>query len=134
MIKDMPEYFLALVSQYTAAINPEQAQRYSKSVISAWYFSSNAETQSKLRKLLPAYLLPQNRLFHSMRKPKTNPNQDLVYNTRLLTELSVTDQKEINHITSGVFRSLKVISSQKNKFAYAELIEGSKLKSIFIKS
>ena len=133
-MEKVPEYFIGLVSQYTGAINTEQSARYARSVIEAWYFSLDQLSQAKLHETLPSYLAPRKNIFNSILKPKLNPDQDSVFTARLMSELSITDPNEVKQITSGVLKSLKIVSSQKDKFKYSELIAGRKLKKIFIES
>lgn len=133
-MEKLPEYFIGLVSQYTGALNSEQAERYARSVIEAWYFSLDQEAQKKLRETLPKYLTSSRRVFQSVLKPKLNPDQDAIFSTRLMHQLLITDQYEVRQITAGVFKSLKIVSSQTDKFAYSRLISGRSLQKIYIGS
>lgn len=133
-MEKLPEYFIGLVSQYTGALNSEQAERYARSVIEAWYFSLDQEAQKKLSATLPKYLTPSRRVFQSVLKPKLNPDQDAIFSTRLMHQLLITDQYEVRQITAGVFKSLKIVSSQPDKFAYSRLISGRSLQKIYIGS
>jgi hypothetical protein len=130
----MPEYFLALVSQYSGALNKSQAERYAKSVVDAWYYSSDNKTKTELLSLLPEYLRPQKKLFHNVLSPKVNLDQDDIFISRVMAELSKTDSNEAEQIIAGVFKSLKIISSQKSKFKYHSALNGRMIKKVFIEA
>lgn len=130
----MPDYFIALLTQYSGALNQEQAERFARSIVDAWYFSSDEESRKKLMKLLPDYLRPKKNLFFSIVRFKSKISQDEIFFTRLMIDLSKTDQDEIVQIIKGVMKSLKVVSSQSNKFAYSNLFTSKKLQKIFIEA
>lgn len=130
----MPDYFVALVSQYSGALNQDQAERYARSIISAWYFSSDEPTRKKLISLLPEYLRPKKNLFFNSVRHKSKISQDDIFFTRLMIDLSKTDQDEITHIIKGVLKSLKVVSSQSTRFAYHGLFTSKKLQQLFIEA
>jgi hypothetical protein len=130
----MPDYFIALVSQYSGALNQEQAERYARSIISAWYFSSDEANRKKLISLLPDYLRPKKNLFFNSVRYKSRVSQDDIFFTRLMIDLSKTDQDEVAHIIKGVMKSLKVVSSQSSRFAYHELFTSKKLQQMFLEA
>lgn len=130
----MPDYFIALLTQYSGALNQEQAERFARSIVDAWYFSSDEESRKKLMKLLPEYLRPKKNLFFSSVRFKSKISQDEIFFTRLMIDLSKTDQDEVVQIIKGVMKSLKVVSSQSNKFAYSNLFTSKKLQKIFIEA
>jgi hypothetical protein len=51
-----------------------------------------------------------------------------------MIDLSKTDHDEVVQIIKGVMKSLKVVSSQSNKFAYSNLFTSKKLQKIFIEA
>lgn len=130
----MPDYFISLIMQYAGALNSDQAERYSKSVVSAWYFSIDQKSQRQLALLLPEYLRPARRVFFSFAKAKPAANQDQLFVSRVQLDLSKTSPEESEQVIRGVMKSLKVISSQHQKFAYSRLLTGQKLQKIFIES
>lgn len=130
----MPDYFISLIMQYAGALNPEQATRYASSVINAWYFSIDQKSQRQLAELLPQYLRPTRRVFFNFTKPRVAENQDQIFVSRVQLDLSKTSPEESEQIISGVMKSIKVISSQQQKFAYSRLITGQKIQKIFIES
>jgi hypothetical protein len=130
----MPDYFIALISQYSGALNQEQAERFARSIIDAWYFSSDEDSRKKLQKLLPDYLKPKKNLFFNSIRQRSKISQDDIFFTRLMIDLSKTDQDEVVQIIKGVMKSLKVVSSQSSKFAYSNLFSSKKLQKIFIEA
>lgn len=130
----MPDYFIALISQYSGALNQEQAERFARSIIDAWYFSSDEDSRKKLQKLLPEYLKPKKNLFFNSIRQRNKVSQDDIFFTRLMIDLSKTDQDEVVQIIKGVMKSLKVVSSQSSKFAYSNLFSSKKLQKIFIEA
>lgn len=130
----IPDYFISLVMQYSGALNSDQAERYTRSVIKAWYLSIDQNSQKKLVQLLPGYLKPQVGLFYNIIKPKVSENQEKVFVVRVQTDLAKTSQEEAIQIIKGIMKSLKVISSQQHKFAYSSLFGSKKLQNIFIES
>ena len=130
----MPDYFIALVSQYSGALNQEQAERYARSIVNAWYFSSDEASRKKLLNLLPEYLRPKKNLFFNSVRYKSKISQDDIFFTRLMIDLSKTDQDEVAHIIKGVMKSLKVVSSQSSRFAYHGLFTSKKLQQMFLEA
>lgn len=130
----MPDYFTSLVMQYSGALNAEQAERYAKSVINAWYFSIDQKSQKKLEILLPEYLRPSKRIFLSFTKPRVADNQDEVFIARVKVDLAKTGAEESLQVIQGVMKSLKVVSSQRQKFTYSQLLTGKKLQKVYIES
>ena len=88
----------------------------------------------KLQKSLPEYLKPKKNLFFNSIKQRSKASQDDIFFTRLMIDLSKTDQDEVVHIIKGVMKSLKVVSSQSSKFAYSNLFSSKKLQKIFIEA
>lgn len=130
----MPDYFVALVCQYSGAINSEQAERYARSFIAAWYFTLNKKDQDKLVSLLPDYLKPKkNNIFAASRKPKLNLAQSNIFISRIGADLAKTGDDECLQVISALMKSLKIISSHEQKFAYSNLLD-SKLHEIFVRS
>ncbi len=130
----MPDYFTALVSQYTGALNTAQSERYAKAVIDAWYFSLPINHQKVLLKLLPDYLRPKHNLFFArlrQKSYKSNTLQSEVFYTRLVSELSRASIDEVVPIASGVLKSLKILSSHQKKFEYSKLFS-NKLVKLYI--
>jgi len=118
----MPDHFIALVSQYTGALNTAQSERYAKAVIDAWYFSLPRNGQLMLSRLLPDYLTPKRKLFYSQRSQKTAINQSQIFRARLTADLSRSNFEEVEPIARGVLKSLKILSSTQKKFAYSKLL------------
>lgn len=129
----MPDYFIALVTQYSGAINHEQATRYAKSVIDAWYFTLPKDEQDTLIRLLPEYLKPKKQLFLFSRKQNTPINQADIFINRIKIDLSKTSSDEAEYVAKGIMKSIKVISSPEKKFAYSKLFD-DKLLELYISS
>lgn len=127
----MPDYFIALVTQYSGAINQEQATRYAKSVIDAWYFTLPKDEQDTLIRLLPEYLKPKKQLFLFSRKQSTPINQADIFINRIKIDLSKTSSDEAEYVAKGIMKSIKVISSPEKKFAYSKLFD-DKLLELYI--
>ena len=128
----MPDYFVALITQYCGALNQDQAERFARAIIDAWYFSSDEDAKKKIVKLWPEYLQPKKNIFFNKIKYANKINQDEIFFTRLMIDLSKTDQDEIIQIIRGVMKSLKIVSSQSSKFAYSNLFTSKRLQKIFI--
>ncbi len=129
----MPEYFQALIKQYCGAIGNEQAERYARAVIGAWYHSLNASGRQQLAEALPEYLRPKSQLFFHKRVSEPQGIQIELIRQRLSAELQKTDQAEVNQVLKGFFHSLKIISEPAQKFAYSELLDKN-LKQLFIEA
>lgn len=130
-MKNIPDYFLALNKQYGLALNDYQAEIHAKAVTEAWYLSIDDKKQATLSVELPDYLLPRKSLFLSRLRTEINSNQSEVVIDRLKVQLQKTDQREVEKIISGYFRSLKVVLSNEQKFSLSELLTG-RLKDLFI--
>jgi fibrillarin-like rRNA methylase len=130
----IPDYFLALVCQYSGALNSEQASRYVMSVVDALYMSSQTQDKTIISSNLPQYLKPKKHLFNSVPKPSINSDQDAIFNSRLIADLSKTDPNEIKQIATGVFKSLKIVTSQRQKFDMQHAIKGRALRKLYIES
>jgi hypothetical protein len=129
----MPDYFIALVSQYCGAMNEEQAKRYAKSVVDAWYFTLPKDKQDLLINLLPEYLKPKKQVFLFSRKQNVQIDQSKVFISRVMLDLSKSSTDEAEYITSGIMKSIKVISSPEKKFALSKLFD-DKLLELYIKA
>lgn len=129
----MPEYFQALIKQYCGAVGSEQAERYARAVISAWYHSLSSVARQQLVVALPDYLQPKTQLFFHKRVSEPEGVQNELIRQRLSAELQKTDSSEVNQVLKGFFRSLKVISEPSQKFAYSELLDRD-LKQLFIEA
>jgi hypothetical protein len=129
----MPDYFIALVTQYCGAMNEDQAARYAKSVVDAWYFTLPKEKQDALIKLLPDYLRPKKQLFLFSRKQNNSIDQSKIFISRLMIDLSKSSPDEAEYIASGIMKSLKVISSPEKKFALSKLFD-DKLLELYIQA
>lgn len=129
----MPDYFIALVIQYCGAMNQEQAIRYAKSFVDAWYFTLDKRDQEKLTALLPDYLKPKKQIFLFNRKQTTNSRQSKIFIERLKLDLNKSSSDEVFYIASGVMKSLKIIASAEKKFAYSKLLD-NRLLSLYIKA
>ncbi len=119
----MPDYFTALVSQYCGAVNTAQAENYARSFIDAWYFTLPTESQTELIKILPDYLKPKKKTFGFKRKLDFNGNQSEIFLSRLTMDLGRSAEDETKYIIMGLMKSLKVISSPEQKFAYSKLLD-----------
>ena len=129
----MPDYFTGLISQYSGALNADQSARYSKAVIEAWYFTLSFDDQKQLINLLPDYLKPKKKVFFIKKNQNVSPNQGEIFVFRLVQDLSRSSNEEAEFIARGVFRSLKVISSTEQNFAYSRLFT-KKFSEFFIGS
>jgi hypothetical protein len=129
----MPEYFQALIKQYCGAVGNEQAERYARAVIGAWYHSLSSTDRQQLVESLPEYLRPKSQLFFHKRVSEPEGVQMELIRERLSAELQKTDQVEVNQVLTGFFRSLKVISEPAQKFHYSELLDRD-LKQLFIEA
>lgn len=129
----MPEYFQALIKQYCGAVGNEQAERYARAVISAWYHSLNSSERQQLAEALPEYLRPKSQLFFHKRVSEPKGVQIQLVQQRLSAELQKTDKTEVDQVLKGFFRSLKIISEPSQKFAYSELLDKN-LKQLFIEA
>ena len=131
----MPDYFTALVCQYSGAINSEQAENYIRSFIDSWYFTLPQDKQNELIKLLPDYLRPkkQRQTFGFKRQVEFNGNQSKIFVSRMTMDLARTGDDESKYIISGIMKSLKIISSPEQKFAFSKLFD-SQLYELFVRA
>lgn len=126
----MPDYFTALVCQYSGAVNTDQAESYTRSFIDAWYFTLPKKEQLKLVELLPEYLKPNKKTFAFKRQSDFNGDQSKIFISRVTMDLARSGDDESIYIVKGIMKSLKVISSTEQKFAYSQLFD-SKLYNLY---
>ena len=119
----MPDYLTALICQYSGAVNSAQAESYARSFIDAWYFTLDKEGQNKLVKLLPEYLTPKKNIFGFKRQSEFKGNQSEILISRITVDLTRSGDDESRYIIEGLMKSLKIISSPEQKFAYSKLLD-----------
>jgi hypothetical protein len=127
----MPDYFTALICQYSGAVNSAQAENYARSFVDAWYFTLPRDKQAKLLNLLPDYLKPKKQTFGFKRQSDFKGTQSEIFISRMTIDLARTGNDESKYIVKGLMKSLKIISSPEQKFAYSRLLD-SKLYDLYV--
>ncbi len=127
----MPEYFQALIKQYCGAVGADQADRYARAVVQAWYHSLPLDNRQQLILALPEYLRPKQQLFFHRRSNNPKGEQFNLVATRVSADLQKTDSVETEQILKGFFKSIKIISEPSQKFNYSQLLD-TRLQELFI--
>lgn len=120
MKRNIPDYFVLLVKQYTNSTSELEAERTTEAVVGSILASCDSTNRIRVNYLLPDYLCSNEKKVFRLSREIQMTMPANTYIKRVKTQLQLSDDSEVRHKTTAILKSLSVVMSARS---YNQLLD-----------